>query len=134
MTDSETGRHSLREPEDVDIEKSVDLGFEVAKQITTLSAGALVLLATFLKDIFTNKNGVLVLTGIETGLVGTAFAALGLALLLAVVGMWAFAIMRRMRRPFEGQKARFAVYAAALTLCFLTGIGTFVVAVLSNLL
>jgi hypothetical protein len=35
-----------------DVRESFKLGFEAVKHLTTLSAGSLVLIATFLKDIF----------------------------------------------------------------------------------
>jgi hypothetical protein len=46
-------------------DKSLKQGFELAKHLTTLNAGSIVLIATFLKDIFPNENGVLGIGSLE---------------------------------------------------------------------
>ncbi len=46
-------------------DKSLKQGFQLAKQLTTLNAGSIVLIATFLKDIFPNENGVLGIGSLE---------------------------------------------------------------------
>jgi hypothetical protein len=42
-----------------DYTESIKLGFESVKQQTTLSAGSIVIIGTFLKEIFSIKNGTL---------------------------------------------------------------------------
>jgi len=117
----------------LDVQKSIELGFDTAKQLTTLSAGSSVLLATFLKDIFSNAEGNLAINAFETSLIGISFFCLGFTLLLSISAMWGFAIMRRMRAGFKRQVALFGVYSTVCTLVFVSGIGTFVWAVLSDL-
>jgi hypothetical protein len=60
------------------------LHLDLYKHLTTLSAGSLVLIATFLKDIFPRTNGWLsVGLGLKL-LIGASFVALGLSLLSSV--------------------------------------------------
>jgi hypothetical protein len=50
-----------------DYTESIKLGFESVKQQTTLSAGSIVIIGTFLKEIFSIKNGTL---NVEEGPLG----------------------------------------------------------------
>ena len=120
------------EPHD-DTRKSIELGFDTVKQLTTLSAGSSVLVATFPKDIFSDDEGNLAIDAFETTLIGASFVCFGATLLASVLAMWLFGVMRRMLGPFERQRVVYAVYGIVSTSTFVTGIGTFVWAVWSDL-
>jgi hypothetical protein len=102
--ESSNGDEHLRDPEVTDVQKSIELGFDTAKQLTTLSAGSSVLIATFLKDIFSDDAGDLAISAFETLLVGTSFICFGLTLLMSVAAMWLFAVMRRMRAEYTSAR------------------------------
>jgi hypothetical protein len=75
---------------------SVQLAFDTAKQLTTLNAGSIVLIGTFLKDIFPSKNGVLDV-GPETRLlIAVSFISFGVSLILGTYAMYLYhALLRR---------------------------------------
>lgn len=62
--------------------KAGERGFEAAKQIATLSAGSIVVIATFLSEIFPADIGL-----VTRGFVGAAFVFLGLSLVSAAFYM-----------------------------------------------
>jgi hypothetical protein len=65
--------------------------FEINKQLTTLSAGSAVLIATFMKDIFPETAaGTLNLVGSAKAAIFFAFGAFFLATIFAVVAMLPF--------------------------------------------
>jgi hypothetical protein len=99
----------------------------------SLSAGSSVLVATFLKDIFSDDKGNLAISAFETTLIGTSFVCFGATLLASVLAMWLFGVMRRMLGPFKRQRVVYAVYGIVSTSTFVTGIGTFVWAVWRDL-
>ena len=65
-------------------------GFEVVKQLTTLSAGSIVLIGTFIKDIFPRDahTGALAVDSISKGLIISSFILFGLSLVASSVSMY----------------------------------------------
>ena len=61
------------------------------------------IIATFLKDIFSDDDGNLAIDAFETGLIGISFVCFGLTLLTSVIAMWFFrdyeADAREVRAP-----------------------------------
>jgi hypothetical protein len=80
---------------------SIQLAFDTTKQLTTLNAGSIVLIGTFLKDIFPSKNGVLDV-GPETRLlIAVSFISFGVSLILATYAMYLY--YRLLRRIMLGE-------------------------------
>jgi hypothetical protein len=78
----------------------INFGFEIIKHVTTLSAGSIVLLATFLKDIFTPNLADL--PPVITGAIVLAFASFGLSLVFATNwSLVGFPLLFRSRRLLE---------------------------------
>jgi hypothetical protein len=109
------------------------------KHLTTLSAGSLVLIATFLKDIFPkNAQGSLTIgLGIKLP-IAASFVLLGISLISSVFFMVRFANKISSRASPQGLDnfldSPTTTYSQALSLiCFLAGIICFGVAVLINL-
>jgi hypothetical protein len=71
------------------------------KHLTTLAAGAIVLLATFLKDIFPKKNGALAVSGDLKMLIAMSFVLLGLSLLSSIFYIVLIAPPRRLAYEVE---------------------------------
>jgi len=76
-----------------DYTESIKLGFESVKQQTTLSAGSIVVIGAFLKDIFSIKNGTLnvgegPLGSIIFWLIVLSFVAFGLSLILSSIALF----------------------------------------------
>jgi hypothetical protein len=70
-----------------DFTESYKVAFETIKQLTTLNAGSIVVIGTFLKDIFPSKNGSLAIgTGIKL-LITLAFISFGLSLIVSSYAM-----------------------------------------------
>jgi hypothetical protein len=64
------------------------LGFEAIKQLTTLNAGSIVVIGTFLSNIFpTDKQGALTVPLYIKVLIGAAFVWFGASLILSVLAM-----------------------------------------------
>jgi len=109
------------------------------KHLTTLSAGSLVLIATFLKDIFPrNHNGTLIVgLGLKL-LIAASFVLLGISLVSSVLFMVRFSnkissrISPSRLDDFLDSKSTVVMQAASL-LAFLFGLISFGVAVLINL-
>src|SRR5215217_2003623 len=78
------------QPEDIqpDPTEVITLGFEWMKQLTVLSAGSIVVIGTFLSNIFpTDKQGTLTMPcGIKL-LIGLAFVSFGVSLIASVFAM-----------------------------------------------
>jgi hypothetical protein len=67
-----------------EITESIKLAFDSFKHLSTLNAGSIVLIGTFLKDIFPSENGALAVgLGIKA-LIAISFAGFGSSLALAV--------------------------------------------------
>lgn len=67
--------------------ESYKVAFETIKQLTTLCAGSIVVIGTFLKDIFPSKNGILAVgAGIKL-LITLAFVSFGLSLIVSSYAM-----------------------------------------------
>jgi uncharacterized membrane protein YfcA len=71
-----------------DIAEVIKLGFEWMKQLTALSAGSIVVIGTFLSNIFpTDKQGTLTIPlGIKL-LIGAAFVGFGVSLIVSAIAM-----------------------------------------------
>jgi len=81
----------MAEREFPDYTESIKLHFENLKQLTTLNAGSIVVIGTFLKDIFPRENGTLdVSAGIKL-LIALSFISFGVSLVLASYGMFQYA-------------------------------------------
>jgi hypothetical protein len=79
-----------------DFTEGVRLGVEAIKQLTTLNAGSIVVIGTFLSNIFpSDKHGTLMVPWYIKLFIGLAFVGFGVSLGLAT------AIMFRYRRIFE---------------------------------
>jgi hypothetical protein len=109
------------------------------KHLTTLSAGSLVLIATFLKDIFPRSdNGDLTMNlGLKL-CIAASFVLLGISLISSVFFMVRFANKITSRTSPESLEAFLdsgpTIYSQAVSLLsFLAGIISFGVAVLINL-
>ena len=78
--------------EDETIEDIVSMPFETAKHLTTLDAGSIVLIGTFLKDIFPkDKNSsALAISDSAQFLVASSFVAFGVSLLTASFFLFLF--------------------------------------------
>jgi hypothetical protein len=66
------------------------LGFENVKQLTTLNAGSIVIIGTFLADIFPTKDGTLAVGPGLKFLIAAAFVFFGLSLIFSAYAMYAF--------------------------------------------
>jgi hypothetical protein len=78
--------------ESKDYTESIKLGFESVKQQTTLSAGSIVIIGTFLKDIFSIDNGTLnvgegPLGNLIFWLIVLAFVAFGVSLVSSSIAL-----------------------------------------------
>jgi hypothetical protein len=75
----------------IDPEKIQDRYVDVLKHMTTLGAGAVVLISTFMSDIFPkDKDGTLALTGFEKALLGLSMLCFGLTVFCAVTVLFSF--------------------------------------------
>ena len=71
-----------------DMTEVIKLGFEGAKQLTTLSAGSIVVIGTFLSNIFpTDKQGTLITPGYIKFFIAVAFLGFGASLLFSVAAL-----------------------------------------------
>jgi hypothetical protein len=69
----------------------INIGFEAIKQLITLNAGSILIIGTFLSDIFpTNADGTLAGPRYMAYLVGAAFVNFGLSLIVAVLAMFVY--------------------------------------------
>jgi hypothetical protein len=78
------------QPEDIhpDVTEVITLGFEWMKQLTTLSAGSIVVIGTFLSNIFpTDKQGALTVPWYTDLLIGAAFVSFGVSLIVSARAM-----------------------------------------------
>jgi hypothetical protein len=88
---------SERRDEDTpDLTESLKVAFETTKQLTTLCAGSIVVIGTFLKDIFPSKNGSLAVGVGMKLLITLAFISFGLSLIVSCYGMLSYS--RSLRR------------------------------------
>jgi hypothetical protein len=78
------------QPEDTqpDVTQVITLGFEWMKQLTTLSAGSIVVIGAFLSNIFsTDKQGTLTTPLLVKLLIGAAFVGFGVSLIVSAKAM-----------------------------------------------
>jgi hypothetical protein len=78
-----------------DLDESLKVAFETIKQLTTLNAGSIVVIGTFLKDIFPSKNGSLDVGAGMKLLITLAFISFGLSLIVSSYAMLDYS--RRLR-------------------------------------
>jgi hypothetical protein len=129
----------MAEREFPDYTESIKLHFENLKQLTTLNAGSIVVIGTFLKDIFPRENGTLAVSAGIKLLIALSFISFGVSLVLASYGMFQYArrlwifeqygeITRFRRVPLGRLFVRFLALPS-----FSTGLLCFGAAVLVNL-
>jgi len=70
-----------------DVTEAIKLSFESMKQLTTLNAGSVLLIGTFLKDIFPSKHGTLAIGPNIKLLIAMSFLCFGLSLGFAAYEM-----------------------------------------------
>jgi hypothetical protein len=126
-----------------DRETDRTLGFEIFKHLTTLNAGSIVLIATFLGDIFPNdRQGNLTVDEAITDRIAAAFVLLGLSLLASTYSMYQFAhfetSLSKWLKRHSNVENRFKEFLSLLRAfagaLFVLGLGFFGWAVLKNLL
>jgi hypothetical protein len=64
---------------------------EIFKQLTTLNAGSIVLIGTFLGDIFPKKHGNLAVGPVTTQFIALSFLCFGVSLVASTYSMYQFA-------------------------------------------
>jgi hypothetical protein len=111
-----------------DVREGFKLAFEAVKNISTLSAGSLVLIATFLKDIFDNELA----TG-DKVLVSLSFLCFAVSLVLAAFSMWRLSTLIRSRREYITKKRKIRWNIVYPSASYILGLSFFGTAVLSNL-
>jgi hypothetical protein len=129
-----------------DGEKSQDLTFDAFKHLTTLNTGSIVLIGTFLRDIFPkdNQGNLLVDTGSKL-LIATSFLLFGLSLAASAYSMYWVAtpnvpswFSRKSKELLYGSEENYERMLSFLMLSagtfFFFGLVCFGVAVLTNLL
>ena len=116
--------------------EALKLVFDGYKQLTTLSAGSIVLIGTFLSDIFPKTESGLLDVGVSSKLLVTlAFIGGGLCLVVSVFCMFStsYSIYRSSHSDYIGSKIMLALYIVPYGLLFF-GVCCFGVAVTTNLL
>jgi|SRR5215203_1215502 len=116
-------------------EKQLTLLFEWLKQLTTLNAGSIVLIGSFLQGIFPSKDGILTVgLGIKL-LIGAAFVFFGFSLMMSVFSMWFHTSKFRESRQGASvyDRGEWIVFLTLPLLSFLLAVVCFGAAVLSNL-
>lgn len=68
----------------------VKLGFQAMTQLTTLNAGSIVVIGTFLKDIFHTSNGTLDVSPTIKLLIAAAFVCFGASLIFATMALFGY--------------------------------------------
>jgi hypothetical protein len=122
-----------------DVAEVIKLGFEWMKQITTLSAGSIVIIGTFLSNIFpTNNQGTLTIPwGIKL-LIGVALVGFGVSLIGSAKAMDTYRdILERFLRGEQSEEiySRATKITISLPLLFFTvGVICFGIAVLLNMI
>jgi hypothetical protein len=129
------------QPEDIqpDVTEVLTLGFEWMKQLTTLSAGSIVVIGTFLSNIFpTDNQGTLTMPlGIKL-LIGLAFVGFGVSLIVSAKAMDTYrGILERFlrrERPEEIYSRATKITISLPLLFFTVGVICFGLAVLLNMI
>jgi hypothetical protein len=81
----------LTEVKLTDYTEGIKLGFEAMKQLTTLNAGSIVVIGTFLSNIFpTDKQGTLTVPWYIKFFIGAAFVGFGVSLISSTLTMLRF--------------------------------------------
>ena len=114
-------------------------GIDAAKHITTLNAGSIVVIGTFLKDIFPTKDGTLAVGPELKLLIAASFICFGISLLTATISI--YVLTRNLQNyifephdnpALQDQVLRYYVRQLHLPF-FATGVICFGAAVLVNL-
>jgi hypothetical protein len=133
------GANSPPEKEPLAVRESIKSGFETVKQLTTLSAGSTVLLATFLKDIFPGDLGDLTVRVKWT--IVAAFLFFGLTLIAATISLVGFSLMLRSRKlskiesnGLRSLRMRYRYFIVSPLVFYTLGLILFSFAVLDTLL
>src|SRR5215211_1743744 len=93
-------------PPDYAITEGPKLLFEASKQLTTLNAGSIVVIGTFLRDIFPTEQGTLAVGPFIKGLIAASFVCFGVSLILATFIMLYFSrIVNRIIRILMGHQS-----------------------------
>ena len=128
------------QPEDIqpDVTEVLTLGFEWMKQLTTLSAGSIVVIGTFLSNIFpTDEQGTLTVPWYTELLIGAAFVSFGVSLIVSAKAMNTYRAILEGFQHGEGPEKLYT-RTRELTIswplrAFTAGVICFGVAVLLNL-
>jgi hypothetical protein len=121
------------------VTESIKLGSDTFKQLTTLNAGSIVVIGTFLKDIFPNKDGTLAVGLGLKFLISAAFVLFGGSLIVAAYGNVRFSHILETwaRNPSRERELMHDVVSGRLKIAalvfFVLGIACFGTAVLINL-
>jgi hypothetical protein len=122
--------NTRRDPRDpVEITK---LGFEATRQLITLNAGSIVVIGTFLSDIFPSKNGKLEVGAGMKLLIALAFLGFGVSLIVSTLAMFDLQNALYREDPSYTRRGMF-LYRALPFFLFAGGLICFGWAVLLNL-
>jgi hypothetical protein len=116
-------------------EEGTKLGFETFKQLTTLNAGSIVVIGTFLSDIFPHKNGVIEVGACIKFLITLSLASFGISLVTAILTMGVYASALTGGQDYlDTQKLLVKILVPYLPLgSFVAGLLSFGLAVVVNL-
>jgi hypothetical protein len=122
-----------------DVAEVIKLGFEWMKQLTTLSAGSIVVIGTFLSNIFpTDEQGALTVPWYTKVLIGAAFVGFGVSLIVSAKAMDTYrGILERFlrrERPEEIYSRATKITISLPLLFFTVGVICFGIAVLLNMI
>jgi hypothetical protein len=133
--ENEEGEKKVKTLKADNFNESIKLNFETVKHLATLAAGSFVVIATFLKDIFP-KDGTQPtdLTPLLKLLVAATFLCFAISLIFSAWGLWGLAIMPRTGASINDKKKLQHLFVQIPAFFLITGLGTFGVAVLINLL
>jgi hypothetical protein len=118
--------------------EGIKLGFDNMKQLTTLNAGSIVLIGTFLTNIFPTKDGSLATGPTIKALIAAAFILFGVLLLLSAYSMFVYTALlekwiETANPDVRPHRVLFWVSRVAPYNSFVLGLGCFGAAVLMNL-
>jgi hypothetical protein len=121
-----------------DVAEVIKLGFEWMKQLTTLSAGSIVVIGAFLSNIFTtDKQGTLTTPFCVKLLIGAAFVSFGVSLIVSAKAMNTYRgileLFLRGDRPEEIYSPATRITISSPLFFFTAGVICFGVAVLLNM-
>jgi hypothetical protein len=113
--------------------ESIKLAFETVKHLTSLNAGSILLIATFLRDIFPRGPDERLAVGQAIKfLIGGSLVAFGISLVISAIAMWGLSRMVRTER-LPRLNFRLRLYMGLPSLFFVFGLGLFGGSVLAEL-